>query len=477
MSTSEDKQSPGTSEEPATGVRPPAAAPRPDSEGTEPASAGSTVSEEPASGPAGPQESAPEETASESAPVGSTASEETASGPTAPQETAPGWGDREGTAAGAAVPAAPPHRPAVKREFRIRHLAAAGAGIALCAGAVGGLAGSWSQGVQASLPLGSLSFGAPHAADPVPGVAAEALRSTVTIEATRPGTHSVGTGFFFDSAGRILTNAHVVDPDGKPATLTVTFSDGTTAPATTVGVAKGYDIAVIKIDGHHRTPRPLALGDSNRVRIGQPVIAAGAPFDLEGTVTSGILSAVDRPVTTQNGPSVTYLNALQTDAPINPGNSGGPLLDESGRVIGMNSAISAAAEPGGGPTGSVGLGFAIPVDQAKWVADELVAHGTAPYAQLGFLVNEDFDGKGVQIRPKPPKDGTPVLTAGGPAAEAGLQPGDVVTGLDGQVVTNGPALMSAVWSHRPHEKVELRYLRDGRPHTATVVLGERSEAV
>ncbi|MFE9560021.1 S1C family serine protease [Streptomyces sp. NPDC006487] len=371
-------------------------------------------------------------------------------------------------------PAGATQRAGAAREFTVRQLVAAGVGVALVAGAVGGLIGAWGSGMQATLSLRPAFLAGSHAAGPVPGVAAEALRSTVTIQAERPGVRAVGTGFFFDSAGHILTNAHVVDPEGGPAKLTVTFADGSTVPASPVGVAKGYDIAVIKLDGRHRTPPPLALGDSDRVEIGEPVVAAGAPFDLEGTITSGILSSVDRPVTTQNGTAVAYLSALQTDAPINPGNSGGPLLDDSGRVIGVNSAISAAATPQGGTAASVGLGFAIPVNQAKWVAENLLKHGTVPYAQLGLVADGGYGGTGVQIMKKPPKDGTPVLVADGPAARAGLRPGDVITALDGRVVANPPALMSAVWAHRPDQKVEVTFLRDGRSRTVTLVLGQRT---
>ncbi|MCY0931627.1 trypsin-like peptidase domain-containing protein [Streptomyces sp. H27-H1] len=353
-------------------------------------------------------------------------------------------------------------------------------GVALLAGAVGGLIGSRAPGLGTTVVFRStgqtmtLGTAGPQAAGPVPGVAAEALRSTVTIEVNRPGVRAVGTGFFFDSAGHVLTNAHVVAPDGKAGKLTVTFADGSSSPASVVGVATGYDIAVVKLDGPHRPGAPLPLGDSNGAVVGEPVVAAGAPFDLAGTITSGILSAVDRPVTTRNGTAAAYLNALQTDAPINPGNSGGPLLDDAGRVIGVNSAISTAATPEGAEPGNVGLGFAIPVNQAKWVAESILEHGKAQYAQLGFTVSGKYDGKGVQIMPEPSKEASRSLVLGGPAEKAGLRPGDVITGLDGRAIANGPALMSAVWSHHPHDRAEVQFVRDGRTRSVTVVLGERS---
>lgn len=367
------------------------------------------------------------------------------------------------------------------RPFRTRHLVAAGVGAALLAGGVaGGLVGSLVTGSggaappSTASPAPALRSGAGQALGPVPGVAAEALHGTVTIDATGPGVHSVGTGFFFDSAGHILTNAHVVEPEGKPGKLTVDFPDGTSSPASVVGAATGYDIAVVKLDGFHAHPQPLALGDSDHAVVGEPVVAAGAPFDLAGTVTSGIISALDRPVTTHNGAAAAYLSALQTDAPINPGNSGGPLLDDAGQVIGVNSAISGAPAPAGAVAGSVGLGFAIPIDQAKWVADGILVHGTVPYAQLGLRVNEAYGGQGVQIASASVKPADPALTPGGPAAEAGMRPGDVITAFDGRPVDNGDALMSAVRACHPHDRADVTFIRGGHAHTVGVVLGEGS---
>ncbi|MGP3690516.1 S1C family serine protease [Streptomyces sp. IBSNAI002] len=345
-------------------------------------------------------------------------------------------------------------------------------------GAAGGAAGALAAGAGASVEVRSVGpeaaarSGNGQDAGPVPGVAAAALRSTVTIDATRPGVHMVGTGFFFDSAGHILTNAHVVDPQGKPAKLTVTFADGSSSPAAVVGAAPGYDIAVVKLVGSHRPSVPLALGNSDDAVVGDPVVAVGAPFDLSGTVTSGILSALDRPVVTQNGTATAFLNALQTDAPINPGNSGGPLLDDAGQVIGINSAISAATSLEGGPASSVGLGFAIPIDQAKWVADSLVEHGTAHYAQLGLKVNNGFRGDGVQIMPESAKDTAAAITSGGPADKAGLHPGDLITAFDGRPVDSVPALIAAVWAHHPGDRTAITYERDGHTRTTTLVLGD-----
>lgn len=188
-------------------------------------------------------------------------------------------------------------------------------------------------------------------------VAAEALKGTVTIAVDSGTSKSTGTGFLFDTHGHILTNAHVVEPAGGKAQLRVKFSDGESYSAQVVGVAKGYDIAVVKLDKSPKNmPSPLPLGNSDAMAVGDPVIAAGAPFDLEGTVTSGIISAINRPVAV-GGEALghAYISALQTDAAINPGNSGGPLLDAGGGVVGVNSAIRSAGHSAGSP-GSVGLG-------------------------------------------------------------------------------------------------------------------------
>ncbi|MCB5167475.1 trypsin-like peptidase domain-containing protein [Streptomyces bambusae] len=519
MSTSEDKQAPQSPEtqapttpEPAPGTenRAQAAGPAPAGEAGHPVEAAAEEAAEakdgsaapaadqtpapapeeasapaptPEQAPAAPQRPAAESRASEPAAPEGQPTDQPAPEAAAPSEPPAGPGAVWYTSPQAAawyagstgnVPAPEP-APRPGRTFRTRHLVAACAGAALLAGVVGGVAGSLASGVEATIGLRSTAFAGdagPQGAGPVPHVAAEALRSTVTIQSDRPGVQAVGTGFFFDHSGHILTNAHVVDPEGRPATkLTVTFSDGRTCRASVVGAAKGYDIAVIRLDGKHRTPPPLTLGNSDRAVIGEPVVAAGAPFDLPGTVTSGILSALNRPVTTQNGSATAYLNALQTDAPINPGNSGGPLIDEAGHVLGVNSAITGVTSPDGGPAGSVGLGFAIPINQAKWVAEGIIEHGAAEYAQLGFRVNPHYTGTGVQISDA--KDGGPDVVAGGAADRAGLRPGDVITAIDGRTVANAPALMSAVWSHRPHEKAVVQYVREGRTHTVMVVLGAR----
>jgi putative serine protease PepD len=218
----------------------------------------------------------------------------------------------------------------------------------------------------------------------VPDIAAGALPGVVTLHVRGVGRQDTGTGFVFDTHGRILTNNHVIAPgDSDGGEISVTFADGTTSRATLVGRDTHSDLAVVEAAYAGRLT-PLPLGDSDDVRVGDPVVAIGAPFDLPGTVTAGIVSATGRSVTADGekgaGDDVSYTDALQTDAPINPGNSGGPLLDGRARVVGINSAIRAAdadADAAEGTAGSIGLGFAIPVNHARQIADRLIAEDRA----------------------------------------------------------------------------------------------------
>ncbi|MFF3499051.1 trypsin-like peptidase domain-containing protein [Streptomyces sp. NPDC003247] len=371
-----------------------------------------------------------------------------------------------------------------QRRKRARRALVGGAlGLALVSGLVGGVVGGYLErnggldGVQ--LPQTSAEP-AGRAADGVAGIAARALPSVVTLhvsgsETSGTGT-GTGTGFVLDTLGYILTNNHVVEPAGSDGRITVVFNGGQTAEAEVVGGDSGYDLAVVKVTGVGGL-KPLYLGNSDNVRVGDPVVAIGAPFDLEGTVTSGIISAKERPITaggeSGDGSDVSYVDALQTDAPINPGNSGGPLLDAQGHVIGINSAIRSAADGTGsdsGQAGSIGLGFAIPVNQGKRVAEELINTGRATHPVIGVTLDMDYTGDGARVGGQGADGGSPV-TPGGPGDRAGIRAGDVITEIDGQPVHSGEELIVKTRAHRPGDRLELTVERDGKERALTLVLG------
>ncbi|MBZ4323459.1 S1C family serine protease, partial [Streptomyces huiliensis] len=288
-----------------------------------------------------------------------------------------------------------------------------------------------------------------------------------------------GTGFVLDDKGHILTNNHVVEPAGDGGEIQVTFNGGQTAKATVIGRDSGYDLAVVKVKGVSGLT-PLPLGNSDSVHVGDSVVAIGAPFDLAGTVTTGIISAKARPITAGgkkgDGSDVSYVDALQTDAPINPGNSGGPLVDSRGRVIGINSAIRSAggSSESGGQGGSIGLGFAIPVNQAKRVAEELINTGRATHPVIGVSLDMEYQGEGARVNPKG-GSGTPV-TPNGPADKAGIAPGDVIKKVDDVPVRSGQELIVKIRSHRPGDRLMLTVERDGKERTVRMTLGTASSS-
>ncbi|WP_371578928.1 S1C family serine protease [Streptomyces sp. NBC_01314] len=355
---------------------------------------------------------------------------------------------------------------------------------ALVAGGVGGGIGytladrndnsSGSTTVAASQNGGDVK----RAAGTVAAVASSALPSTVTIEASNSdGDGGTGTGFVFDKEGHIVTNNHVVAEAVDGGKVTASFPDGKKYDAEVVGHAQGYDVAVIKLKNAPSNLQPLTLGDSDKIAVGDSTIAIGAPFGLSNTVTTGIISAKNRPVASSDGSSgskASYMSALQTDASINPGNSGGPLLDARGNVIGINSAIQSASNDsfGSGQAGSIGLGFAIPINQAKNVAQQLIRTGKPVYPVIGASVSLEEGTGGAKITDSG-DGGADSITADGPAAKAGLKPGDVITKLDDHVIDSGPTLIGEIWTHLPGDKVTLTYTRDGKTRTADVTLGER----
>lgn len=374
-----------------------------------------------------------------------------------------------------------PPVPAKKKKSR-KGLAVAGALVfALVTGVIGGGVGAYVErnGGISTVELPQADAGdTGRAPDSVAGIAASALPGVVTLHVKGGGSSGTGTGFVLDTKGHILTNNHVVDAAESSGDISVTFSSGETARAKLVGKDSGYDLAVVQVTGVSGL-KPLPLGNSDNVRVGDPVVAIGAPFDLSNTVTSGIISAKERPITAGgekgDGSDISYVDALQTDAPINPGNSGGPLLDSKARVVGINSAIRAAGgsgegEGGGGQAGSIGLGFAIPINQGKRVAEELINTGKATHPVIGVSLDMQFNGDGARVGEKG-KDGSAAVTPGGPAAKAGLRPGDVITKVDGQRVHNGEELIVKIRAHRPGDRLELTLTRDGKELTKTLTLG------
>ncbi|WP_406372062.1 trypsin-like peptidase domain-containing protein [Streptomyces sp. NBC_01550] len=351
--------------------------------------------------------------------------------------------------------------------------------LALVAGGIGGGIGAYIERngglTTVELPQAAKNSGG-RAPDSVAGIAASALPSVVTLHVSGTTESGTGTGFVLDNEGHILTNNHVVAPAGPSGDITVTFSGGETASAEIVGKDSGYDLAVVKVKGVSGL-KPLPLGNSDNVQVGDPVVAIGAPFDLSNTVTSGIISAKDRPITAGgekgDGSDISYVDALQTDAPINPGNSGGPLVDTDAHVIGINSAIRAAdsgSTAEGGQAGSIGLGFAIPINQGKRVAEELINTGKATHPVIGVTLDMKYTGDGAKVGAKG-AEGKPSVTPGGPGAKAGIKPGDIITEVDGQRVHSGEELIVKIRAHRPGDRLDLGLTRGGKDLSMTLTLG------
>ncbi|HEY9440412.1 MAG TPA: trypsin-like peptidase domain-containing protein, partial [Streptomyces sp.] len=266
--------------------------------------------------------------------------------------------------------------------------------------------------------------------------------------------------------GVVVTNNHVVEGADR---IQAQFSDGTKLTAKVLGTAPSSDIAVIKVDGD-KLPT-VKLGDSDAVQVGDDVVAIGNALALEGglSVTRGIVSGLHREIGGLG-------DVIQTDAAINPGNSGGPLVDAQAHVIGINSAIRAAdsgPNPTGGQSGSIGLGFAIPINQGKRVAEELINTGKATHPVIGVTLDMEFTGDGAKVGDKG-ADGGPAVIAGGPGAKAGIRPGDVITEVDGQSVHSGEELIVRIRAHRPGDRLDLGLTRGGKDLSMTLVLGSAS---
>jgi putative serine protease PepD len=333
--------------------------------------------------------------------------------------------------------------------------------IALIAGGVGAAVGrSTTANIGANLV--ETKNKVERAPDSIAALAARVIPAVVSISVKGSSGSGTGSGFFLDSNGYILTNNHVVEAAATSGTITVELSNGKKYGAKLMGRDNSYDLAVLKIDV---TSAPtLQLGNSDLVQVGDSVIAIGSPLGLSGTVTSGIISSKNRAVTTGNGNGESsFINALQTDAAINPGNSGGPLVDSTGAVIGVNSAIATLGSSS--QSGSIGLGFAIPINQAKKTAEQLIKTGSATYPIMGISVDTRFTGTGAQIS----ADGAGVTPAG-PADKAGLKAGDIITTLDGVEINNSDELIVAIRSKSVGDKVKIKYTRNNISREATVTL-------
>ncbi|NNH24751.1 S1C family serine protease, partial [Pseudokineococcus marinus] len=343
----------------------------------------------------------------------------------------------------------------------------------LLAGLLGGLAGgrlAGPGGTSVSVVERSGGTAAEAADGSVAAVAEAVLPSTVSVEITSSAGTGNGSGFVLSEDGYVVTNNHVVAPAVEASgRIRVLLSDGTRETAEVVGRTSDYDLAVLRID---RTGLvPLAFADTAQVRVGDPVVAVGAPLGLASTVTSGIVSALNRPVVAGSSQDEQgFINAVQTDAAINPGNSGGPLVDLTGAVVGVNSAIAQTASPGGGPGGSIGLGFAIPADQVVRTTTELIEDGVATYPVIGVSLDSSYEGRGVRVAQGRTSVGEPVVP-GGPADTAGVEPGDVITAIDEQLVTAPDELIVAIRARTPGEEVVLTVQRGRDAVEVPVVLG------
>ncbi len=307
--------------------------------------------------------------------------------------------------------------------------------------------------------------------------AAKALPSVVKIYGTSPSQSGSGSGIILTSNGQILTNNHVAELGTGGGSLSVSFNDGSTARATIVGRDPLTDLAVIQAKGV-KGLQPATIGNSDTLSVGEQVIAVGSPFGLDSTVTTGVVSALNRPVTTQgesaNDPT-TIFPAIQTDAAINPGNSGGPLIDDHGDVVGIDSAIRTDTSSTTGQGGSIGLGFAIPINDAIPIVQQLRQHQTPTHALIG-----------VEVAPSPATDrvGLPdgalveKVTPGSAGAAAGLSKGDVITKVDNTLVSDADSLIATIRSYRPGDSVTLTVTKStqnghttGSPRTVSLKLG------
>jgi putative serine protease PepD len=334
--------------------------------------------------------------------------------------------------------------------------------------------GSSSNGATQSQAQAPVTSGNVTSPDWV-AVAAAVEPSVVAVMVQGNGGSGEGSGVVLDSQGRILTNNHVVAGAGG-GSIEVVLSDGRGYAASVVGTDPATDLAVLKLDTVPSGLAPAALGDSSGVKVGDPVMAVGNPLGLADTVTTGIVSALDRPVSTQNQASAAgtsdpvVTNAIQTDAAINPGNSGGALVNGRGQVIGITSSIASLGASLGGQAGSIGLGFAIPINEAKSISSQLIAGKTVQHAWLGVQLTDGsatLDGADRQAAL------VHSVVAGSPAATAGLKQGDAIIALDGRPLGGVDALIATIREMQPGATVKLTVVRSGSGQDIPVQLGTK----
>ncbi len=371
-----------------------------------------------------------------------------------------------------------------------------GAGLYVaCLVAAGGIGGGVAAGATAMWNTAAPASGTvqtnqytpvivnnPDSVSAVTAAAQKASPSVVTISASSGTSGGTGSGIILDASGHILTNTHVVTLDGQAANaaIEVRTSDGNVYPGTIVGTDPLSDLAVVQITAPGLVA--AALGDSGKVNVGDTAIAIGAPLGLSGTVTDGIVSAANRTIETassatsalQNASSAAQdsisINVIQTDAAINPGNSGGPLVNANGEIIGVNVAIASAGSTSSSSAqaGNIGVGFSIPINDAKRVAQEIIATGTATHGQLGVSVRDKASGASSEFAAGAEASS---VTPGSAADKAGLKAGDVITGLGGRSVTDASELTAATREQAAGATVKVTFVRDGQEKSADVTLG------
>ena len=338
----------------------------------------------------------------------------------------------------------------------------------IAAGVVGGLVAS---AFDSDSTTSNSASGATCAATKV---ASRTLPAVVTIEAQGAGGSGTGSGEVIRSSGEILTNNHVISSAANSGSVDVVFDDGTTEPATIVGRDPQTDLAVLKVQPT-KTLHVIPVGASSKLAVGQPVVALGAPLGLSGTVTTGIVSALERSVQVPADGNQTALlvGAIQTDAAINPGNSGGSLVDCAGKLVGVPTAGAVVPSPSGASAGNIGIGFAIPSELAKTIANELITHGSITHSSFGVQVSSV---PGNSARQQPAGLYVVNVARGGPADAAGLRVGDVLTRADDRPLSSAEQLQEVTLTRRPGETVQVNFRRGGDEHTANVTLGAQSSS-